>query len=138
MAELKKSISKKKLVARLIIFNVTALFRGSHRKCSARKAVLRNFAKFTGKHLCQSLIFNKAAGLRLATVLKKRLWHRCFPLNFAKFLRTPVLQNTSGGLFCLFDSQLLLYFACVNRRKQHCTRAIKIATCSKSDYKKLY
>ena len=24
-----------------------------------------------------------------ATLLKKRLWHRCFPMNFAKFLRTP-------------------------------------------------
>ena len=24
-----------------------------------------------------------------ATLLKKRLWHRCFPVNFAKFLRTP-------------------------------------------------
>ena len=25
-----------------------------------------------------------------ATLLKKRLWHRCFPVNFAKFLRTPL------------------------------------------------
>ena len=30
--------------------------------------------------------------------LKNRLWHRCFPVNFAKFLRTPFLQNTSGQL----------------------------------------
>ena len=30
-----------------------------------KKAVLRNFAKFTGKHMCQSLVFNKVAGLRL-------------------------------------------------------------------------
>ena len=36
--------------------------------------------------------------LRSATLLKKRLWHRCFPVSFAKFLRTPFLQNTSGGL----------------------------------------
>ena len=27
-----------------------------------KKGVLRNFAKFTGKHLCQSLFFNKVAG----------------------------------------------------------------------------
>ena len=33
---------------------------------------------------------------RPAALLKKRLWHRCFPVNFAKFLRTPVSQNTSG------------------------------------------
>ena len=31
-----------------------------------------------------------------ATLLKKRLWHRCFPVTFVKFLRTPFLQNTSG------------------------------------------
>ena len=27
---------------------------------------------------------------------KNRLWHRCFPVNFAKFLRRRFLQNTSG------------------------------------------
>ena len=65
-----------------------------------KKGVLRKFAKFTRKHLCQGLFFNKVAGLRPATLLKKRLWHRCFPVNFANFLRTPFLQNTSGGCFC--------------------------------------
>ena len=35
-----------------------------------------------------SLYFNKVAGLRPATLLKKRLWHNCFPLNFVKFLKT--------------------------------------------------
>ena len=35
----------------------------SHRRCSVRKGVLRNFAIFTGKQLCLSLFFNKAAGL---------------------------------------------------------------------------
>ena len=52
--------------------------RSSHWRCSIRKGVLRP-----------------------ATLLKKRLRHRSFPVNFAKFLRTPFLQNTSG--------QLLLY-----------------------------
>ena len=57
-----------------------------------KKGVLRNFAKFRGKHLCQSFFFNKVAG-RPATLLKKRLWRRCFPVNFAKFLRTPFLTE---------------------------------------------
>ena len=47
--------------------------RSSHQKCSMKKGVLRNFTKFTGKHLCRSLFFNKVAGLRPATLLKKRL-----------------------------------------------------------------
>ena len=33
-------------------------------------------------------------------------WHRCFPVNFEKFSRTPFLQSTSG--------QLLLKFSCKN------------------------
>ena len=28
-----------------------------------------------------------------ATLFKKRLWHRCFPANFTKFLRTPFLRT---------------------------------------------
>ena len=58
-----------------------------------KKGVLRNFAKFTGKHRCQSIFFNKGAGLSPATLLKKRLWHRCFPVNLAKLLRTPFLTK---------------------------------------------
>ena len=66
-----------------------------------KKGVLRDFTKFTGKDLCQSLFFNKVAGLTPATLLKKRHWHWCFPVNFVKFLRTPFLQNTSGRLLLI-------------------------------------
>ena len=52
------------------------IVRSSHQRCSVRKGVLRNLAKFTGKRL------------RPGTLLKKRFWHRCFPVNIAKFLRT--------------------------------------------------
>ena len=61
-----------------------------------KKGVFRNFSKFAGKHLCKSLFLNKVAGP--VTLLLKKLWHKSFPLNFVKFLRTPFLQNTSGGL----------------------------------------
>ena len=53
------------------------LNRSSHRRCSVIKGV------FAGQP---------------ATLLKKKFWHRCFPVNFAKLLRTPFLQNTSGRL----------------------------------------
>ena len=84
---------------------VSTPFRSSHQMYSVRKAVLRNFTKFTGKQLCQRLFFYKVGGgLRLATLLKNRLWHRCFPVNFAKLLQTTFLQNTSGRL--LTDANL--------------------------------
>ena len=44
---------------------VYAYLRSSHRTCFVKKGVLKNFADFTGKHLCQRLFFNKIGGLRL-------------------------------------------------------------------------
>ena len=64
-----------------------------------KKGVLRYFAKFTGKHLHQSFFFNKVAGLRPANSLKKRFWHRCFPVNFVKFLRTPFCRTPLDDCF---------------------------------------
>ena len=86
----------------LALFLHGVMFRSSHQRCSMKKDVLRNFSEFTGKHLCHSLCL----GLQL--YLKKRLWHRCFPVNLEKFLRTPFLQNTSGRLL------LYVHFFMVN------------------------
>ena len=69
-----------------------------------RKGVLRNFTKFTefkfhkiqisqNSNFTKFNFFNKVAGLRPATLLKKRLRHMCFPVNFAKFLRAPFLTD---------------------------------------------
>ena len=51
--------------------------RSSRPEVFCKKGVRRNFAKFTGKHLCQSFF------------LKKSFWQRCFPVNFEKFRITP-------------------------------------------------
>ena len=64
----------------------------------AKKGVLKQVSKFTGNHLCQILFFDKVADLRVATLLKTTLWHRCFPVNFVIFLKTPFLYNISGWL----------------------------------------
>ena len=49
-----------------MIFYFTVLgapkYRSSLPEVFCEKGMLRNFAKFTGKHLCPSLFFNKAAG----------------------------------------------------------------------------
>ena len=39
-------------------------------ECSIKIGVLKNFPKFTGKHLCESLLFNKAADLRVSFLIK--------------------------------------------------------------------
>ena len=62
--------------------------KSSDRRCSGGKGVLRNFAKFTGKHLCQGFF-----------LIKLQAWHRCFPVNFANFLRTPFHRITLDDCF---------------------------------------
>ena len=62
-----------------------------------KKDILKKFGKFTGTHLSESLFLNTVE--RPATLLKKRRWHRCFPVNLVNFLRTPFLRNTSSGCF---------------------------------------
>ena len=76
------------VLSAIIVDTKTVYAEAAPKRCSMWKGVFRNFTKFTGKHLCQTLSFNKLAGLRPATSSKKILWHRCFPVNFAKFLRT--------------------------------------------------
>ena len=81
-----------------------APFRSSRLEVFCKKCVLEIH---TRKHLCQSLFFNKVAGLRSATLFKKRLWHKCFPVNFAKFLRTFFFTEHLRWLF-LFFAQFIL------------------------------
>ena len=52
-------------------------------------------AEFIVKHRCQSRFFNEITSLRSATLIKERPGRRCFSVNFVKFLRTPISQNTS-------------------------------------------
>ena len=62
-------------------------FRSSFWRCFVKMLLL----EISQNRLCQSLFFNKVAGLYRPTLLKKRLWYRCFPFNFAEFIRTPFL-----------------------------------------------
>ena len=88
--------------------------RSSHWEVFCQKVVLKYFTEFTEKHLWWSLFFNKVAGLRPETLLKKRLQHRCFPVSFVKFFKNTfkknILKNPSGSCFCPKD--LFLSFFC--------------------------
>ena len=74
------------MVSSLLTWTIFHLFRNS---CSDQKtylkAVLQNFEKFTGKQL------HRNPGCGTTTLLKKRVRHKCFPVNFSKFL---------GSAFC--------------------------------------
>ena len=72
--------------------NVLILFENTSRKKPQKefykKGVPENFAKFKGKDLCRSL---------------KKIPTQLFPVNFEKFSRIPILQDTSGRLLLSKD-----------------------------------
>ena len=65
-----------------------ANFQSSHWQLFFKISALKNFAIFTRKHLFWSLFFNKVADLKVCNFIKKRLQHRRFPVNIARFSRT--------------------------------------------------
>ena len=79
-----------------------------------KKGVIRNFTKFTGTHLSKSLrpatLLKKrlwhrcfpVSFVKACNFIKKRLWHRCFPVNLVKFLRTPFLAERLRWLLLMF------------------------------------
>ena len=67
-----------------------------------------NFSQDT---LSQDILSTEA---RPATLLKKRLWHRCF----------PVLQNTSGD--CFYIKQKTMKTIVCYRVKSHCSIERKV------------
>ena len=68
-------------------------------RCFSKQAFLRFLAIFTGKHLCQSLFFNKVQDHQTCNSIKNRLQHRCFPMNIAKFSRTAFFIEHLRWLF---------------------------------------
>ena len=71
------------------------VFRNNHRRCSLKKAVLKNFAIITGKPLRQSLFLIKFQQLYL---LKPST-----PVFFCEYCKiTPILKTSTKGCFCVF------------------------------------
>ena len=105
---------------RMIIFHdqkdLLLNFKSSHLQMFFIIDVLKNLAMFIGKHLCWSwflLLFNIVAGLEDRSCIKKRLQHKCFLVNIAKFLRTPILKNICERqlLYLLLIIQLLIKYS---------------------------
>ena len=83
-----------------------------------KKDVLRNFAKFTGKHLCQRLFLNKVAGLRHSTLLKKRPWHRRRQItNVEGYNSQP--KKSFSIVIIKQEIQIISYFNCGQMDNAH-------------------
>ena len=96
-------ISRKAFVLECIFNNIVDL---QPLGCFVKKKCLKIF---TGKHfwcLWLSLFFKM---LQTEGLIKKRLQHRCFPVQFAKFLRASVLKNICELLLLEQDLRTLLW-----------------------------
>ena len=65
----------------------------------SRISCYKSFLKFFANTPAAESNVTEVVVQRPATLLKKRLWHRCFPVNFAKFLRAPILTKHLKWLF---------------------------------------
>ena len=61
----------------------------SYWSCSVKKSVIKNFCKFHRKTPVLKSVFNRVAESQ----------HWSFPVEFVKFLRTPILKNIWERLF---------------------------------------
>ena len=61
-------------------WEVHKFFRSNHRSCFMKNAVLKNFAVSTGK-------------LQTCNFIKKRLQHRCFPLNICEIFKNTYFKE---------------------------------------------
>ena len=60
-------------------------------------------------------LFNKVSSLQSSNFIKERLQHRCFTVNIAEFLRTPISEN-----ICEQPLLLVVIFSQENSHLQRC------------------
>ena len=63
------------------------------------KKLLGEVSQNSQENMCRNLFFDKVKFCRSATSLKTSPYHRCFLMNFAKFIRTPFFGITPDDCF---------------------------------------
>ena len=88
------------------------------------KKVFLEISQNSQENTCARVSFLIKLQAPPATLLKKRLWHRCFPVNFAKVLRTAF---SIEHLWCLLRTHLLT--KCLNAVARRCSvKSVRPAT----------
>ena len=108
-----------KLVSLSLSFFLLMSIRSSRPDVFYKKGVLRNFAKLTGKHLCQSLFFNKVVGLA-CNLIKEETLAQVFSCGFCEIskntfsFRTPPVaaSRVSLSLYCQKCSYFFRFVYC--------------------------
>ena len=111
---IKTPLETAQLLSKLFPFGLFLSIRSSQRRRSVKKGAVRNFAKFTGKQLCQSLFFNKVAGLEFAKFLKACFYRTppdgCFCCIFSFFIKARILLQFLSPVFSILFSPFFFVF----------------------------
>ena len=90
--------------------------RSNHQRCSIKKIVLKFLE--TKKTPVLKPVLIKLQALTLQVFLKKRLQHKCFPMEFTKLLGTPILKNISKRLLLeVYKKAVIKNFAIFTGRR---------------------
>ena len=69
--------------------DIRTIIEAAVQRCSVRKVFLEILQNSQGNTCVRVSFLIKLRALGLQLYEKKRLWHRCFPVNSTKFLRIP-------------------------------------------------
>ena len=103
------------------IHNALAFYRSSRSDVFCKKSVLRNFVRFTGKHLCQSRFFNKVAGLRPGTLLKKETLVQVLSWEFCEISKNTFFHRTPPAAA---SETLLIHESLTRNNRSTCSKVL--------------
>ena len=83
--------------------------RSSHRKFSIKKLFLK-VCQYSLETPVLESFFTQNARLQLQGVIKKKFRHRCFSVNIAKLLKTPILRKSVND--CFWIMRLFIHENC--------------------------
>ena len=120
----------------LIRLPENGLLKSSRSEVFCKKGVLRNFTKFLGKHLCQSLFFNKVTGSGLNTFFYVFFWWLLLLLRvkeslFIRFLDQNI-RGTCGYKYCGYNVYRYLYYETTNVNMPN---ALELSQLNKNNFK---
>ena len=85
----------------LVFIHQIDFVKSSRQAVFCKIAVPKNIVNLTGKDLYLSLFRTKVLQ-KFFFFMKKRHWHRCYPMRFYNFLRTPLIQYISKRMLLFY------------------------------------
>ena len=107
---------------RVVLSFYISIYGSSHRRYSVKKCILKNFANFTGKHLCWSLFFIKLQAL---------CWS-LFSIKLQAFRLAILLKRDSKTRPATFSTQVFSCEICKILKNTYFEEHLRMATSKKS------